>query len=267
MRIHPCIAPFAVSLTVLLAGVPALALTALEIMQRVDARDDGDNMTARQEMILIDKNNNRRVREMTLFAKDVGRDTRRLVFFLSPANVKNTGFLTYDYDSGDRDDDQWLYLPALRKTKRIASSDKSAAFMGSDFSYADMTRRLISEWKFKILKQAEVRGKPVWLIEALPASDLIRKRYGYDKSVVFVRQDLFMVVRAVHWLSKGGKLKYVDLKTIEKIDDIWTATEIAVKTVKARKTLHRTILRFHDVKYNQAVDTDLFTIRRLEKGP
>ncbi len=109
MRIHPCIAPFAVSLTVLLAGVPALALTALEIMQRVDARDDGDNMTARQEMILIDKNNNRRVREMTLFAKDVGRDTRRLVFFLSPANVKNTGFLTYDYDSGDRDDDQWLY--------------------------------------------------------------------------------------------------------------------------------------------------------------
>ncbi len=267
MRIHPCIAPFAVSLTVLLAGVPALALTALEIMQRVDARDDGDNMTARQEMILIDKNNNRRVREMTLFAKDVGRDTRRLVFFLSPANVKNTGFLTYDYDSGDRDDDQWLYLPALRKTKRIASSDKSAAFMGSDFSYADLTRRVISEWKFKILKEAEVRGKPVWLIEALPASDVIRKRYGYDKSVVFVRQDLFMVVRAVHWMSEGGKLKYLDMKTVEEIDGIWTATEMDVKTTRSRKTLHRTILRFHDVKYNQAVDSDLFTIRRLEKGP
>ena len=145
------IVPLAISLMVWLSGAPAFALTALEIMQRVDARDDGDNMTARQEMILIDKNNHRRVREMTIFAKDEGRDTRRLLFFLSPPNVKHTGFLTYDYNSGDKDDDQWLYLPALRKTKRIASSDKSVAFMGSDFSYADMTRRLISEWKFKIL--------------------------------------------------------------------------------------------------------------------
>ena len=265
--INSRIVSLAVSLAVLLAGTPAIALTALEIMQRVDTRDDGDNMTARQEMILIDKNNNRRVREMTLFAKDEGRDTRRLVFFLSPPNVKHTGFLTYDYDSGDKDDDQWLYLPALRKTKRIASSDKSAPFMGSDFSYADMTRRVISEWKFKILKESEVRGKPVWLIEALPASDVIRKRYGYDKSVVFVRRDLFMVVRAVHWISNGGKLKYTDMKTIEKIDGIWTATEMDVKTTKARKTLHRTILRFHDVKYNQTVNPDLFTVRRLEKGP
>jgi len=265
--INSRIVALAVSLAVLLAGMPAIALTAFEIMQRVDARDDGDNMTARQEMILIDKNNNRRVREMILFAKDEGRDTRRLVFFLSPPNVKHTGFLTYDYDSGDKDDDQWLYLPALRKTKRIASSDKSVAFMGSDLSYADMTRRVVSEWKFKILKEGEVRDKPVWLIEALPASDVIRKRYGYDKSVVFVRKDLFMVVRAVHWMSKGGKLKYADMKTIENIDGIWTATEMDVKTTKARKTLHRTILRFHDVKFNQPVNPDLFTVRRLEKGP
>ncbi|HJP20270.1 MAG TPA: outer membrane lipoprotein-sorting protein, partial [Alphaproteobacteria bacterium] len=238
MMIRLRIASLAAMLVVLLAAAPAFALTALEVMQRVDARDDGDNMTARQEMILIDKNKNRRVREMTMFAKDEGRDTRRLVFFLSPANVKHTGFLTYDYYAGDKDDDQWLYLPALRKTKRIASSDKSAAFMGSDFSYADMTRRVISEWKFKILKEAEVRGKPVWLIQALPASEVIRKRYGYDKSVVFVHQDLFMVVRAVHWVSEGDKLKYLDMKTIENIDGIWTATEINVKTTKARKTLH-----------------------------
>ncbi|HIB21171.1 MAG TPA: outer membrane lipoprotein-sorting protein [Rhodospirillales bacterium] len=95
----------------------------------------------------------------------------------------------------------------------------------------------------------------------------MRKRYGYNKSVIFVRQDLFMVVRAVHWVSAGGKLKYTDMKTIEKIDGIWTATEIDVKTTKARKTLHRTILRFRDVKYNQMINPNLFTVRRLEKGP
>ena len=148
--VNPRIVSVALSLALVFSGAPTYALTAFEIMQRVDERDDGDNMTARQEMILIDKNNNRRVREMALYAQDDGRDTRRLMFFLAPPGVKNTGFLTYDYDSGDKDDDQWLYLPALRKIKRIASSDKSAAFMGSDFSYADMTRRIISEWKFKI---------------------------------------------------------------------------------------------------------------------
>ena len=68
------------------------------------------------------------------------------MFFLSPADVKDTGFLTYDYDEEGRDDDQWLYLPALKKTKRIASGDKSGSFMGSDFTYADMTDRLIPYW-------------------------------------------------------------------------------------------------------------------------
>ncbi len=249
-----------------IAAPAALALDGREIMEKVDARDDGDNMTARQQMILIDKNGAERVREMATFNKDQGRDTRRLVFFISPADVRQTGFLTYDYDSGEKDDDQWLYLPELKKTKRIAASDKSASFMGSDFSYADLTRRVLDEWNYKLLKEGEVRGHKVWLVEATPVSKVIRERYGYSKSVVFVRQDNFVVVRAVHWVVKGQRLKYLDVKKLDKIDGIWTATELNVKLTKARKTLHRTIMKFSDVKYNQDIDDSLFTIRRLEKG-
>lgn len=91
----------------------AHALTAREIMEKVDARDDGDNMTANVEMILIDKNNNHRIRKMKVFTKDKGKNTWKLQFFLAPADVKDTGFLTYDYYEGNRDDDQWLYLPDL----------------------------------------------------------------------------------------------------------------------------------------------------------
>ena len=128
---------------VIMAGVGAVPLPAEAaddpearvIMERVDARDDGDNQTGDMQMVLIDKRGQQRVRRIATFKKDKGEDTLRLMFFLTPADVKDTAFLTYDYDDPDRDDDQWLYLPALRKTKRIATSDKSGSFMGSDLNY------------------------------------------------------------------------------------------------------------------------------------
>ncbi len=244
----------------------ANALTAREIMEKVDARDDGDNMVANIKMTLIDKNENLRIRNMKVFNKDKGKDTWKLQFFLSPADVKDTGFLTYDYYEGGRDDDQWLYLPDLRKTKRIATSDKSSAFMGSDFSYADMTRRVLDEWTYKLLKEGEVNGHKVWLIEALPIDKTVENRYGYTKSVIFIRQDIFMGVRAVHWLKAGKKIKYQEMLGIKQIDGIWVSTEYRMKTTKNKVTQHKTIMEWSDIKYNQSLDDDLFSVRRLEKG-
>lgn len=256
----------ALTAVLLAAPLPVMAATARQIMEKVDARDDGDNMTADQEMILIDKNDHRRVRRMKFFSKDKGSDILKLMFFTTPADVRETGFLTYDYYAGDRDDDQWLYLPELRKVKRIASSDKSSAFMGSDFSYSDMTKRVLDEWRYRLLKEVEVRGNPCWLVEAVPVDKTIEDRYGYTKSVLFVRQDIFMVVRAVHWIAEGGKIKYLDNSKIEQIDGIWVASEIKVKTVRNRKTLHRTVFKRQNVRFGQDIDKSLFTTRRLEKG-
>jgi len=244
----------------------ANAMTAREIMEKVDARDDGDNMVANIKMTLIDKNDNRRIREMKVFNKDKGKDTWKLQFFLSPADVKDTGFLTYDYYEGERDDDQWLYLPDLRKTKRIATSDKSSAFMGSDFSYADMTSRVLDEWKYKLLKESEVNGHKVWLIEALPADKEVENRYGYTKSVIFIRQDIFLGVRAVHWLKSGKKIKYQEMLGVKQIDGIWVSTEYRMKTTKNKVTQHKTVMEWSDIQFNQSLDDDLFSIRRLEKG-
>jgi formylmethanofuran:tetrahydromethanopterin formyltransferase len=180
--------------------------------------------------------------------------------------VRDTGFLTWDYREGARDDDQWLYLPELKKVKRIASSDKSGAFIGSDFSYADMTRRVVDEWQYTLLKTDEVRGNPCWLIEAVPVDEAVQDRYGYKKSILFIRQDIFMMCRAVHWLDEGNKIKYVDLPDIREIDGIWTALEINAKTTRNGKTLHRTVFRTENVKYGQAIEESMFTTRQLEKG-
>jgi len=250
----------------IVSPVPANAFTAREIMEKADAREDGDNMIANMEMILIDKKGHERIRKIKTMSKDKGKDTLKLMFFVEPADVKDTGFLTYDYYSGEKDDDQWLYLPELHKTKRIASSDKSSAFMGSDFSYADMTKRVLDEWKYKLLKEAEVRGHKVWLIEAIPSNKTIEDRYGYTKSVLFVRQDIFMVVRAVLWVKEGKKLKYLDIKKLEQIDGIWLGTEIHMKTNKGKQTTHRSVFKWENIKFNQELDEKLFTVRRLEKG-
>jgi hypothetical protein len=248
------------------ADLPAPALSAREIMQRVEDRDDGDLQTAELEMVLIDKNQNQRVRRLRSFSRDVGPDTQSILFFLAPADVKDTGFLTYDYDDAQRDDDQWLYLPALNKSKRIASNDKSGSFMGSDFNYSDMTDRELENYDYELMKETEVEGHAVWQIKSVPRTRQEIDRSGYKQSVIFVRKDNYVVVRTVHWLDKGSKLRYFDVTRLEQIDGIWVPTEMTMTTRKGKQTLHRTVLRQSDVRFNQPLDASLFSVRQLEKG-
>ncbi|MAE95845.1 MAG: outer membrane lipoprotein-sorting protein [Deltaproteobacteria bacterium] len=259
----------ALALLLLLAAGPALAVepTARQIMEAVDARDDGDNATQKMEMILIDKRGGQRTRHLLSFGRDVGEDEQSILFFLSPADVEDTGFLTYDYDDPERDDDQWLYLPALNRTKRLASSDKSGSFMGSDFSYADMSERPLDDYRYTLMGETEVGGQPVWQIETVPVTEREKKETGYEKGVVFVRKDNHVVVRAVYWVKKGKRLKYFEVESLEQIDGIWVATEMTMTTKRGKKTLHKTLLRASEVRFDQELDADLFTLRRLEKGP
>jgi hypothetical protein len=252
----------------LFGGIPAQAddPEARSIMEKVDARDDGDNQTSDMEMILIDKNNKQRIRKIASFSKDKGEDTLRLMFFQKPADVEDTAFLTYEYDDPDKDDDQWLYLPALQKTKRIASSDKSGSFMGSDLNYSDMTDRNLEDYDFTLKKEMEVGAFKTWLIESIPRTKKVIKETGYKKSLLFVRQDNYFVIRGVNWVKDGGYLKYMDVKKLDHIDGIWVATEMHITKKKGKKFAHKTILKIDNVKFNQKLDDDLFTTRRMEKG-
>ncbi len=243
------------------------ALNGREIMEKVNARDVGDSSSGEMEMILIDKKGKKRIRKLKTFGGKKGKDTLSLMFFISPADVKNTGFLTYDYKKSGKDDDQWLYLPALRKTKRIAAGDKSGSFMGSDLNYSDMTTPDLDLYDYTLMKETDVRGEKVWQIKAVPKSKDEAEKSGYSKSVIFIRQDNYVMIRAVRWVHKKRRNKYIDVKKLEKIDGIWVSTETHVTTKTGKKTLHKTILKENNIRFNQdEVNEDLFTIRRLEKG-
>ena len=235
------------------------------IMEKVDARDDGKTIEQDMLMVLMDKNNHKRVRNLKSYGKDFGVDEHQILFFKSPADVKNTAFLTYDYDASTKDDDQWLYLPALKKVKRIPSADKSGSFMGSDFSYYDMTDRDLEDYDFKLLKETKVRGHDAWMIEATPRNKKVMKESGYTKTVAIVSKDNYMTVRALNYM-RNGKKKHLDLKKIHKQNGIWVVDDMTMTTKKGKTTTHKTELKFKNIKVNKPLSDDLFTTRRLEKG-
>ena len=243
------------------------ALNGREIMEKVNARDTGDRSITEMEMILIDKKGKKRVRKLKTFGLEKGKDSLSLMFFLSPADVRNTGFLTFDYDESGKDDDQWIFLPALRKTKRIAVGDKSGSFMGSDLNYSDMTSPDLNLYEYTLMKETKVKGQKVWQIKSVPKTKAEVEKSGYSKSVVFIRQDNYVMIRGVRWVYKKKRNKYLDVRKLEKIDGIWVSTELHVTTKSGKKTLHKTILKQKNVHFNQdEVNEDLFSIRRLEKG-
>ena len=251
----------------MLTGVAAHAddPKARAIMEKVDARDDGNTLEEDMKMILIDKHGKKRIRDIKTYGKDFGKDEYKVMFFRSPADVRNTGFLTYDYDDPKKDDDQWLYLPALKKVKRIPSADKSSSFMGSDFSYFDMTDRNLEDYDYKLLKETTVRGHKAWMIEALPRTKKVVKESGYLKSIGIVRQDNYVVVRSIGFM-KNNRKKYMDMTKLHKQQGIWIPDEITMTTKKGKKTIHKTILKFSNIKLNKPINDNVFTTRRLEKG-
>ncbi|MDZ7774254.1 MAG: outer membrane lipoprotein-sorting protein [Bacteroidales bacterium] len=113
-------------------------LSGKEIIKKVYYRDDGDDRHGKLTMTLINSRGNQRIREIKQFDKDFGEEDKKIMFFISPADVRNTSFMNWSYDDPAKDDDQWIYLPALGKVKRISSDSKDDYFMGSDFTYDDL---------------------------------------------------------------------------------------------------------------------------------
>ncbi len=239
-------------------------------MEKSENVEDGETMISSMKMILIDRKKNQRVRVIKSFRKDYGEDKKSISFFLSPADVRNTASMAFDWDDPDKEDDNWLYLPALRKVKRIGAGNKKDSFMGSDFTYADMNRREISEYDYKILKKSViVAGHDCWVIGSTAKKEFKSKTIketGYLKSIGWIRKDNFMAVKTKIWVKKGKKIKYFKASDIVKVQGIWTAKKIEMKTTKRKRLEHATVLLFDNIVYNKGVDDKMFTTQRMERG-
>ena len=241
---------------------------ARKIMTAVNERDDGDRIIFRMVMLIKDGLGRTRKRVATSRLLDFDSGTKQLILFEAPADVRNTGLLSIDYSSGEKDDDQWLYLPSLRKSTRISSSDKSGAFMGSDLSYADMTDQDPKSYRYKMLDtNATVAGESCWKIEARPATDKAKRETGYVKSVVWVSKKKTLPLQVKNWIREGKRLKYIKFGEQRQIEGVWVTHLVVAQTRRGKNVQSTTIMRLADYKLNQAsVRSSDFNQRRLEKG-
>lgn len=252
-------------ISVLFNSLFAKELTARQIVDRYDARDEGNTLEQDIFMILIDKNGKKRVREIKSYEKKHGLGEYKIMYFKSPTDIKNTAFLTHEYKDKNKEEKQWLYLPAIKKVKRIPSANKSSSFMGSDFSYFDMTKRNLDEYTYKILKETRVRGHKVWVIQAIAKTEKEIKKSGYIKSILLIRQDNYVGVRGI-FSMKNNKTKFLDVREMHDQNGIWIYDKVSMTTKKGREILHSTLLINSNIRLNTPIEDVVFTVRRLGQG-
>ncbi len=241
-------------------NIYAQTLTGRDIVHKMKDRPDGDTRSSEMTMQLINKNGSTRERKIQSYSMDIGKDKKTIMFFLYPGDVKGTGFLTWDYDQVGKEDDKWLYLPAMKKTRRISgSSSKTDYFMGSDFTYDDMGSRNVDEDVHKLLKEETLYGYKCWVIESTPKT----KGEIYSRKIAWIRQNC-LIASKVEYYDKLSKLhRTLALSNIEKVDGFWIAQKMVMKNMQ---TNHETVLSFTNIKYNNKMDVSAFTISKLEKG-
>jgi outer membrane lipoprotein-sorting protein len=233
-------------------------LTGKQIIEKVYNRPTGDNQTSDLAMTLINKSGAQRLREIKQFTMDLGDVEKSIMFFLSPADVKNTSFMSWTYDS-DQSDDQWIYLPALKKTKRISSDSKSDYFMGSDFTYDDLGDRKLEDDTHKLLREETLDGKECYVVESLSKNE----DYMYSKTLVWVNKSNFIGVQKEFYDEDEDLLKILAIKEVEEISGIWVITNSEMKNVQKN---HRTTMVLNNVQINTGMSASKFTERMMMRG-
>ncbi len=244
---------------------------AMQLVNRINAIDDGQHVTRNLTMTMIDKRGKKRVRETLAFRKYYNNEKRTILFYKKPTNVKGTSFLTFDYPDLNIDDDQWLYLPALRKVRRISASDRGDYFLGTDFTYEDIKlegKLDLSDYDFETLKLEQLildDGKKILtaLVRGIPKSNEIAKELGYGKTEFSVDLNRGLIVKAIYWDIKLKPLKILNISDIRIVDGLITRHKMVIDN---QKTGHRTEFEFSNVDYNVSVKDSLFSKRAMKQG-
>ncbi len=237
-----------------------------EIAQKINARDEGTAVSRTLKMEMIDKHGKKRERLTRAMRKYYGDEKRSVIFYQSPKSIKDTAFLTYDYADPKRDDDQWLYLPAMRKVRRISASDRGDYFLGTDLTYDEIkleSRVAVADYNRKTVGEDNVDGHHCLLVENLPVNDQVAEELGYSKVEQCVDDQIWIVRRAKAWDLRGNLLKTSHFKDIRQVQGIWTWHLIEVVNHKSN---HRTRFIFSDVDYQSGVDDQLFTQNAIQRG-
>ena len=270
---------FIFTLSILLGStIFSFAQDARQIMQKVLDRDDGTTEISRVKLStcrVVKKGKkyvcaeNPRIKIMDMVRKDYGpneKDHKIVTIIIEPSSEKGIGFLQYDYEKKGKDTDQWLYLSALGKVKRIVSGNenepKTGSFFGSEFTYEDMESLHIDDYSYKVLGSENYKKHDCWIIESIPGKERAKKS-NYSKYMDWVDKKRFMALKSILFNRQGKKIKKIYNTKIETIDNILVPRKIIVFNLESKR---KTTLSYEKIAINKTVNDDFLTQRTLTDG-
>lgn len=254
---------YLILLVTMLFPFQTFAMSAEDVVKKSQAAFlyPGKDFKARVMMRLISKSGQERIREMTMLRKnygEVGSDQKYFIYFFQPADVKDLTFMVYKYP--DKDSDRWLFVPAINMVRRIAAQDKRSSFVGSDFSYEDVSGRNLNEDSHSLVKEERLGNRDCFVVKSTPkASDV---EYSYKLS--WIDKTNFLPLKEEYYDRRGELYKVF---TADEIKDVKGFPTVTKRTMKNLQSGHRTETTFTKVDYNIGIDDGLFSERYLKQPP
>jgi len=264
---HPLFVSALLCVFSLFVGSAALAedaLTGLDVAKRADTARRAKSEHQVLTMTLENSSGQKRVRTIEGWEREMSEDEeQRFSRFLEPADVKDTTLLTYDYEH--QDDDIWLYLPALKKVKRILASNKSDYFMGSDFTYEDMENIDLVNWTYTLAAPEVVDGVECHVLDAAPNNDKERAETAYSKMRYWIGIEDYLF-RKVEYYDKKDRLSKrlitTDIRAISDTDSRKRAHRLDMQNLL---TEHKTRIEMSKLELDVTVDDEVFSQRSLTR--
>jgi len=266
-RTSSCISSLVLAALISSGSASAQAdLTGRQIQERSIAATRVAGIEAVVTLTIRDGRGRERVRRLAQASKlyDGGQTEKTLIRFLEPADVRGTGFLTFDYR--DRDDDKWLYLPALRRSRRIVSSENARSFMGSEFSYADMTPPTVADFTFTIAGEEDINGVSCFTLEVVPLDEEIADENGFSRKVVYIGTEDFVIRRALYFDLDGELLKELTVHEITELDPANHRCRLTHFEMENKQNGRRSIIKVEEIRFAPDASDEYFTTRYLERG-
>ena len=231
-----------------------------EIMDRGRELTLMGSLNANVNLLITEKNGATRNRTIAMTTKSYpGGLEKRLIRFLEPADVRGTSMLVID--NKDKPDEMWIYLPALKKTRRIVSSEKGKSFMSSKFSNADMSTPALSDFSNKHTANSGLAD--YWIIESIPVNDNVADEYGFSKKVSHIKKENYLVTKMEYYNFDDELFKTIEVRSYYPLSNgKYTIEDMAaINHSNGRKSE----IQFTNLKENVEIDDSFFTIANLER--
>jgi len=238
---------------------------AREIMERNFHASKIKSLKTDSTMELVTPGGGKRERRSTtlLRLQPNGVDSKLLVRFNSPADIKGTAFLQIEHSDGD--DDQWIYLPALKKSRRLVANNKKDSFVGSDFSYGDISLPKVDLHRHTLLRSEPRDGQDCYVVESVPGDDTVKSNSGYSRKLSWIRKDDFIETKVEYYDLSGRHLKTQVTSNHKQVQTDPIRSFALYREMVNHQTEHKTILRFDSVDASAVPSDDNFSTRYLER--